>query len=119
MVRSTAIDIATGSGSEMPPSPVCTRKARRAAVLPCMARRAAPRSIALVAEPVLAMEPLGVGVLAPEGFGGARIHGRVRTAELRDVQCIAGRLNYRHVARDHRDGGHVDVWRAQRHDEGD
>jgi hypothetical protein len=56
---------------------------------------AARRCIAVIAESVAPVEPVGADVVAAQRFFRAREYGNLRAAQLGGIERIAGRLRYR------------------------
>ena len=77
----------------------------------------ARRRVAVIAHAIAAVKPIGGGMCSCEGFLRAYKHRHLGTAELGGVQRIARGLPDIHVSSDGGDGQHLDVRRAQRHDE--
>jgi hypothetical protein len=73
----------------------------------------------VVAETVLAMEPVRVVMRAAERLVRADEHGRVRAADLGGQQRVSGRLFNVDIAGDRRQAEHFHAWLGKRHDDCD
>ena len=65
------------------------------------------------------MKPRRILISTQQRLIGTRIDGNVAPANLGDIERVASRLFYGHVARDRGDRDHLNVGRAQRHDQRD
>ena len=82
-------------------------------------RSAAWGRVAVIAEAIAAVKPVGRGVCSLEWFFRAYKHRHLRATKFRGVKSVAGGLLNMHVSRDRGDGQNLDLRGAQRHDQGD
>src|SRR5277367_693195 len=80
-------------------------------------RNAAWRRVAVIAQAVASVKPCGAYMRALQRLFRAYEHWHARIAKLRRVERVPGGLLNIHISRNGGDGQHLNLWRAQRHDE--
>ena len=72
-------------------------------------------AIAPITQAVRAVKPVGRGIFAQQRHRSASMHRHARLAELREIEGVDDTLWQRHISGDDRDGAHLHIRVAQRH----